>query len=54
MLKTVAVLDLQKGDICMSDKRTATVSIVESFRSKHRLKESELKHEIVNHSVKEG
>ena len=50
MLDNLSMLNIKKGDIFVSDKWKATLSALKAYRRQTKLSESELRHEVVNHS----
>ena len=53
MLRNINSLGIKKHDTFVSDKWKATVSAFKAFREANGLSESDMPHEIVNHSLGE-
>ena len=50
MMQNYKLLGLRKGDIFVSDSWTASISALKHTRTRLKLTEAQLKHELVNHS----
>ena len=53
MIEHLKLLGFRKGDIFVSDKWQSAISAMKSFKKDDKLTESNLRHEIVNHSAGE-